>query len=57
MDRILRNLIVVLLGAATSALTAAVLVFLELRGEQTLFGYTAWSFVPIGAIGADFWAR
>lgn len=52
MDRILRNLAVVLLGAATSALTAAVLVFLELRGGQTLFGYTAWSFVPVGAIGA-----
>jgi hypothetical protein len=52
MNRITRNLIVVLLGIGSSLLTAAVLVFVELRSGQSLFSETALTYVPVGAIGA-----
>ena len=52
MNRITRNLIVVLLGIGSSLITAAVLVFVELRSGQSLFSETALTYVPVGAIGA-----
>lgn len=52
MNGILRNIAVILFGAVTSVLTAAVLLFLEARNGQALFGYALWQYVPVGAIGA-----
>ena len=52
MNRITRNLVVVLLGVVSSLITAAVLVFVELRSGQPLFSETALTYVPVGAIGA-----
>jgi len=51
MNRLTRNLIVVLLGVVSSLLTAAVVCFLELRFGRPLFSYTLWTYVPAGAIG------
>ncbi len=56
MGRILRNLIVILVGAVTSVLTAALLFLMGLRGGDSLLNMTAWSYVPIGAIAAGFLA-
>ena len=52
MSGILRNIAVILFGAVTSVLTAAVLLFLEARSGQALFGYQLWQYIPVGAIGA-----
>ena len=52
MSGILRNIAVILFGAVTSVLTAAVLLFLEARSGQPLFGYQLWQYIPVGAIGA-----
>ena len=52
MSGIVRNIAVILFGAVTSVLTAAVLLFLEARSGQTLFGYQLWQYVPVGAVGA-----
>jgi hypothetical protein len=52
MNGIVRNIAVILFGAVTSVLTAAVLLFLEARNGQPLFGYALWQYVPVGAIGA-----
>src|SRR5580692_6405520 len=54
MDRVARNLAIILFGLVSSALTAAVLVFFEGRSGQALFGYALWTYVPLGAIGAGF---
>ncbi len=54
MNGITRNVAVVLFGAVTSVLTAAVLLFLEARSGQTLFSYALWTYVPLGSIGAGF---
>jgi hypothetical protein len=51
---LVRNLAVALFGAATSVLTAVVLVFLEARTGESLFGYAPWAYVPVGALGAGF---
>ncbi|HEY4382481.1 MAG TPA: hypothetical protein VGN01_19185 [Acidobacteriaceae bacterium] len=52
MSGIIRNIAVILFGAVTSVLTAAVLLFLEARSGQALFGYQLWQYVPVGAVGA-----
>lgn len=52
MNRITRNLALVLLGVVCSLITAAILVFVELRTGQALFSYLAWTYVPVGAIAA-----
>jgi hypothetical protein len=54
MNLMARNFAVVLSGAVSSVLTAAILIFLEARSGQALFGYTAWTYVPAGAIAAGF---
>lgn len=56
MGRIVRNLAVILVGAVTSALTVAALFLLGLRGGDSLLDLTAWTYVPVGAIGAGFLA-
>lgn len=56
MDRIARNLGVILFGAVTSVVTAAVLFLLGLRGDDSILDLTAWTLVPVGAIGAGFLA-
>ena len=52
MNQLVRNLGVVLFGVASSLVTAAVLIFVEARTGQALFGYSLWTYVPVGAIGA-----
>jgi hypothetical protein len=52
MNRITRNLVVVLLVAVSSLIVAAALIFVELRSGRQLYGYTLWTYVPAGAIGA-----
>jgi hypothetical protein len=52
MNRITRNLAVVLGAALASTFTASVLLYLEARSGHSLFGYVQWGFVPAGAIGA-----
>ena len=52
MNRIVRNLIVILLGAASSLAVASLLFLLELRGGRSLFSITVASWIPAGAIGA-----
>jgi hypothetical protein len=52
MSRIVRNLIVIFLGAASSLIVASVLFWLALRGGRSLFSITVASWVPAGAIGA-----
>jgi len=54
MNRIARTLGVVLFGAATSALTAALLIYFEARTGHTLFGYAIATYLPVGAIAAGF---
>ena len=45
-----RNMLVLLLGATTSAAVAGYLIFLEARGGDELFGYMVKWHVPMGAI-------
>jgi hypothetical protein len=52
MDRIVRNLVVVLLGATTSVIVAVLLVYLEGRTGENLFGYALLGVLPVGAIAA-----
>ncbi len=54
MDRIPRNIGVVLFGAVSSLLTVALLAFLQARSGESLYGLSAWTYVPVGAIGAGF---
>ncbi len=54
MDRIARNLAVILFGALASVVTAAVLFLMGLRGGDSLLDMTAATYVPVGAIGAGF---
>lgn len=49
MDRIVRNLAVILFGAVTSVVTAAMLFLFGLRGDNSLLDLTAWTYVPLGA--------
>ena len=56
MSRIVRNLIVILVGAVTSVLTAAVLFLLGIRGDDSLLDLMAWTIVPVGLIAAGFLA-
>jgi len=53
MGRIVRNLIVIAVGAFASVLTAAALFLLGLGGDS-LLDMMAWTFVPVGAIAAGF---
>lgn len=50
MNRIVRNLIVILLAAVSCLVVAAVMFFAELRGAHPLFGTMANSYIPEGAI-------
>jgi hypothetical protein len=52
MNRILRNLIVIFLAAASCLTVAAVLFFAELRGVRFLFGTMVDSYIPAGAMAA-----
>ena len=52
MNRILRNLIVIFLAAASCLTVAAVLFFAELRGARSLFGTMVDSYIPAGAMAA-----
>ncbi len=52
MNRLIQNLVVTLFGAVTSAITAAILVFVELRFGWALYSITFWFVIPAGAIGA-----
>jgi len=52
MNWILRNLAVVVFGAATSVAAVAVLLYLEAGNGQPLFSYALFTYVPLGAIGA-----
>jgi hypothetical protein len=52
MNQLVRNVGVVLFGAAGSLITAATLIFFEARTGQTLFGYSVATYVPVGAVGA-----
>jgi hypothetical protein len=52
MNRITRNLALVLGAALASTFTASVLLYLEARSGHPLFGFMQWGFVPAGAIGA-----
>ena len=54
MNWMLRNLIVLLLGLATSVLAAALPVYWEATGAGSLFGYTLFRIFPVGAIAAGF---
>ena len=52
MGRFTQNLVVALFGAVTSIITAAILVFVELRFGWALYSYTLWFVIPAGAICA-----
>lgn len=52
MNRLIQNLAVTLFGAVTSIITAAILVFVELRFGWALYSLTFWFVIPAGAIGA-----
>lgn len=56
MDRIVKNLVVILCGAVASVVTAAALFLLGLRGGDSLLNLTAWTYVPLGLIAAGFLA-
>ena len=56
MDRIVKNLLVILCGAVASVVTAAALFLLGLRGGDSLLDLKAWSWIPIGIIAAGFLA-
>ncbi|HEY5055263.1 MAG TPA: hypothetical protein VII58_03835 [Acidobacteriaceae bacterium] len=56
MSTIIRNLMVILVGAVTSVLTAAGLFLLGLGGDDSLLNLMAWTFVPVGLIAAGFLA-
>jgi hypothetical protein len=43
-----------LFGVVTSAITASILVFVELRFGWALYSFTFWFVIPAGAIGAGF---
>lgn len=45
-----RNMLVLLLGATTSAVVSGYLIFMEARGGDELFGYMARWHIPLGAI-------
>jgi hypothetical protein len=50
----IRNLVVVLCGAVTSAMVAATVLYLEARSGETLFSFTVLRYIPLGAIVAGF---
>ena len=52
MNRIVRNVIVVLLATISCLLVATVLIFAELRGAHSLFGTMAENYIPTGAMVA-----
>lgn len=52
MNQLVRNLGIVLFGAVSSLATASGLIFFEARTGQSLFGYSLYTYVPLGAIGA-----
>ena len=52
MNRLIQNLVITLFGAVTSMITAAILVFVELRFGWVLYSITFWFVIPAGAIGA-----
>ncbi|MGA1983953.1 MAG: hypothetical protein ABSG84_15985 [Acidobacteriaceae bacterium] len=51
MNWLVRNLAVMLFGAATSIVTAVGFIFLEARTGDTVFGLSLLHFVPLGTIG------
>lgn len=56
MDRIARNLAVIVVGAATSIITAAALFLMGLRGGESILDLTAWGWAPVGVVAAGFLA-
>jgi len=54
MNWMVRNLTVLLFSAATSAIVAAVLVYMEAANGNSLFSYTMFRIIPVGAIAAGF---
>lgn len=54
MMRFTQNLVLALCGAVTSAITAAFLVFVELRWGWALYSYSLWVIIPVGAVLAGF---
>jgi hypothetical protein len=50
MSRFTQNLVLALCGAITSALTAAILVFIELKWNIAIYSFTAWVVLPAGAM-------
>jgi hypothetical protein len=54
MNWMVRNLVVVLFGAATCVLTVAALVYMEAVNGQELFSFTLLRLIPVGAISAGF---
>ncbi|HKO17538.1 MAG TPA: hypothetical protein VJU82_01500 [Acidobacteriaceae bacterium] len=52
MNRVTRNLAVVVCAVVSSLFTIAALLFLEARSGQQLFTYMVANYVPVGAIGA-----
>jgi hypothetical protein len=50
----IRNLVVVLCGALTSAIVAATVLYFEARGGELLFSFTILRYIPVGAIVAGF---
>jgi hypothetical protein len=50
----IRNLVVVLCGALTSAMVAATVLYFEARGGELLFSFTIFRYIPVGAILAGF---
>lgn len=54
MPRFTQNVVLALFGAVTSAITAAILVFVELRWGWALYSFSVWLIIPAGAIAAGF---
>jgi hypothetical protein len=52
MNLLNRNLLVMFFVLTSSVVTAAALVFVEIHNGHSLYGYTLWSYFPVGAIGA-----
>jgi len=52
MRRFTQNLVLALFGAVTSAITAAILVLVELKWGMVFYSHTIWGIIPLGAGGA-----
>ena len=56
MKQIMKGLIVTLFGVATTILTAGLLVYIKLKLGFSLYNFTFWFVIPIGAIFSGFLA-